>query len=88
MDAIITGITTPQKATNFPKPVLWVNALRQTTNTKPFVPSCSTPDATDEPTNRFVKLAIRKKLKPVIPEIAIHNFWCFKDNLLNIFMTN
>lgn len=74
MVAITTGTTTPQNATNLAKPVFSVNALPQTINTKAFTASCNAPAVTDRPTNVFVKLAMKKKLKPVAPDIAIQSF--------------
>jgi hypothetical protein len=78
MLARITGITTPQNATNFLNPELCKNALLQTPKTKIFTAIWQNPAITDEPLNTFVKFAIMKKLSPVIPEIVIHRELLFR----------
>lgn len=71
--AIIIGTMTPKKATNFLNPELCLKALLQTTNTNAFTASWQNPAITANPTNTFVKFAIRKKPSPVIPETVIQN---------------
>ena len=83
--AIITGTITPKNAINFLNPWLIEKAFVHTTKTKILTQSCRHPASKLEFAKKFVKLAIKKKKKPVIPDITIHfEFSSIMSNLLLI----
>lgn len=85
IDAIMTGTTTPQAATNFLKPLLLLNPLNHVTNTNPFSTIWITPESTFSSIKILVKLAIKKNEKPRRPDRAIiQSFLCFIEHLLSV----